>query len=160
MEGWAEADTAERVDKLLEEYPNLVYMKRDATIDDDAPVKLKNNKFAKLFELIGSMYALPKYGTLDLTAIFGPFYMLFFAICLCDAGYGLVLLLAGLALLKKDQKRYGAQPAAAHGLRPGARTGQQRRHQLSEPGLCYFFFFCCCKTNCFIICCCFFCSNV
>jgi V/A-type H+-transporting ATPase subunit I len=47
------------------------------------------------------MYALPKYGTLDLTAIFGPFYMLFFAICLCDAGYGLVLLLVGLALLFK-----------------------------------------------------------
>ena len=101
MEGWAEADTAERVDKLLEEYPHLVYMKRDATIDDEAPVKLKNNKFARLFELIGSMYSLPKYGTLDLTAIFGPFYMLFFAICLCDAGYGLILLLVGLALLKK-----------------------------------------------------------
>ena len=101
LEGWAEADTAEKVDKMLEEYPNLVYMKRDATIDDEAPVKLKNNKFARLFELIGSMYSLPKYGTLDLTAIFGPFYMLFFAICLCDAGYGLILLLVGLALLKK-----------------------------------------------------------
>ena len=101
LEGWAEADTAERVDAMLEEYPNLVYMRRDATIDDDAPVKLKNNKFARLFELIGGMYSLPKYGTLDLTPIFGPFYMLFFAICLCDAGYGLVLLLAGLALLKK-----------------------------------------------------------
>ncbi len=101
MEGWAEAETAEKVDKLLEEYPNLVYMRRDATIDDEAPVKLKNNKFARLFELIGSMYALPKYGTLDLTAIFGPFYMLFFAICLCDAGYGLVLLAVGLALLFK-----------------------------------------------------------
>jgi V/A-type H+-transporting ATPase subunit I len=47
------------------------------------------------------MYALPKYGTFDLTAIFGPFYMLFFAICLCDAGYGLVLLLAGTGLLLK-----------------------------------------------------------
>lgn len=101
MEGWAEAETAEKVDKLLEEYPNLVYMRRDATIDDEAPVKLKNNKFARLFELIGSMYALPKYGTFDLTAIFGPFYMLFFAICLCDAGYGLVLLAVGLALLFK-----------------------------------------------------------
>ena len=101
MEGWAEADTAERVDKLLEEYPNLIYMRRDATIDDEAPVKLKNNKFARLFELIGSMYALPKYGTFDLTAVFGPFYMLFFAICLCDAGYGLVLLAVGLALLFK-----------------------------------------------------------
>jgi V/A-type H+-transporting ATPase subunit I len=104
MEGWAEADTAERVDTLLKEQPNLIYMRRDANIDDEAPVKLKNNKFASLFELIGSMYALPKYGTFDLTAIFGPFYMLFFAICLCDAGYGLVLLMVGLALLKKGGK--------------------------------------------------------
>ena len=101
LEGWAEADTAKRVDKMLEAYPNLVFMRRDATIDDDAPVKLKNNKFARLFELIGAMYSLPKYGTLDLTPIFGPFYMLFFAICLCDAGYGLVLLMVGMMLLKK-----------------------------------------------------------
>ena len=104
MEGWAEAVTSEKVDKFLSEYPNLIYMRRDANIDDEAPVKLKNNKFASLFELIGSMYALPKYGTFDLTAIFGPFYMLFFAICLCDAGYGLVLLMVGLALLKKGGK--------------------------------------------------------
>ncbi len=101
LEGWAEADTSERVDKMLEEYPYLVFERREATIDDEAPVKLKNNKFARLFELIGSMYALPKYGTLDLTAIFGPFYMLFFAICLNDAGYGAVLLALGLTLLKK-----------------------------------------------------------
>ena len=101
LEGWAEAETAQKVDALLEEYPNLIFERRDATIDEDAPVKLKNNKFARLFELIGAMYALPKYGTIDLTAIFGPFYMLFFAICLCDAGYGLVLLSVGLALLFK-----------------------------------------------------------
>ena len=61
----------------------------------------KNNRFARLFELVGSLYALPKYGTLDLTPFFAPFYMLFFAICLNDAGYGLILLLAGLFLVKK-----------------------------------------------------------
>lgn len=101
MEGWAEAETAEKVDAMLEEYPNMIYLKRKPTEEDETPVKLKNNRFARLFELIGGMYALPKYGTLDLTPFFGPFYMLFFAICLNDAGYGAILLAAGIALFLK-----------------------------------------------------------
>ncbi|MBR2049227.1 MAG: V-type ATP synthase subunit I, partial [Rikenellaceae bacterium] len=67
MEGWAEEETAEKVDAMLEEYPNMIYLKRKPTEEDETPVKLKNNRFARLFELIGGMYALPKYGTLDLT---------------------------------------------------------------------------------------------
>ena len=101
MEGWAEEDKSQQVDALLEEYSGVVYIKRDPTPEDDTPVKLKNNRFARLFELIGAMYALPKYGTMDLTPFFAPFYMLFFAICLNDAGYGAILLLAGIILFKK-----------------------------------------------------------
>ena len=105
MEGWAEAATAEKVDAMLEEYPNMIYLKRLPTEEDETPVKLKNNRFARLFELIGGMYALPKYGTLDLTPFFGPFYMLFFAICLNDAGYGAILLAAGIALFLKGGEK-------------------------------------------------------
>ena len=101
MEGWAEKETSEKVDKLLEEYPNVVYLKEDPTPEDNTPVKLKNNRFARIFEMVGDMYARPKYGTLDLTPFFAPFYMLFFGICLNDAGYGLILLIAGLVMLKK-----------------------------------------------------------
>ena len=101
MEGWAEADKSAEVDKLLDEYPDVIYMKSNPTEQDDTPVKLKNNRFARLFELIGGMYALPKYGTLDLTPFFAPFYMLFFAICLNDAGYGAILFALGLGLFLK-----------------------------------------------------------
>lgn len=104
MEGWAEKETSAEVDALLEAYPNVIYLKNDPTPEDNTPVKLKNNRFAHLFELIGSMYALPKYGSMDLTPFFAPFYMLFFAICLCDAGYGAVLLAAGAVLLFKGGK--------------------------------------------------------
>ncbi len=104
MEGWAEEDTTTKVDALLEEYPNVVYIKSEPTPEDDTPVKLKNNRFARLFELIGGMYALPKYGTLDLTPFFAPFYMLFFAICLNDAGYGAILFMLGLLLAVKSVK--------------------------------------------------------
>ena len=104
MEGWAEKATSEQVDKLLNDYPNVVYIKENPTEEDETPVKLKNNRFARLFEMIGGLYALPKYGTLDMTPFFAPFYMLFFAICLNDAGYGAIILLLGLALALKDKK--------------------------------------------------------
>ena len=80
MEGWAEKETSDRVDALLEAYPGVVYLKGDPEPGDDTPVKLKNNRFARVFELVGDMYARPKYGTMDLTPFFAPFYMLFFGI--------------------------------------------------------------------------------
>ena len=101
LEGWAEEANAAKVDALLDSSPNTVYLKSNPTPEDNTPVKLKNNRYARIFELVGNMYALPKYGTVDLTPFFAPFYMLFFAICLCDAGYGSVILAAGIALLLK-----------------------------------------------------------
>ena len=88
----------------LEEYPNVVFLKSDPTPEDETPVKLKNRWFAHVFELVGDMYARPKYGTMDLTPFFAPFYMLFFGICLNDAGYGLILTLMGWWMLAKNKK--------------------------------------------------------
>ena len=104
MEGWAAKATSEQVDAVLNDYPNVVYIKEDPTPEDDTPVKLKNGPFSRLFEMIGGLYALPKYGTLDMTPFFAPFYMLFFAICLNDAGYGAIIFALGLALAFKDKK--------------------------------------------------------
>lgn len=101
MEGWAERETSDKVDALLDEYPDVLYLKSDPTPEDETPVKLKNNRFARIFEMVGDMYARPKYGTIDLTPFFAPFYMLFFGICLNDAGYGLILLAMGLVMLWK-----------------------------------------------------------
>ncbi len=101
MEAWAEAESSAKVDKVLDEQSGLIYFKSNPTPEDNTPVKLKNNKFSQLFEIVTKLYALPKYGTIDLTPYFAPFYMLFFAICLCDAGYGAIILAAGLGLFLK-----------------------------------------------------------
>lgn len=101
LEGWATAETAEKVDSMLAEYPNLFYIESDPTPEDQPPVQLKNNRFNKMFEVIGSFYSLPKYGTLDLTPFFGPFYVLFFGLCLADAGYGLIFFVLGLIMSRK-----------------------------------------------------------
>ncbi len=102
MEAWAEEETSEQVDTLLAEYPNVVYLKSEPAPEDNTPVKLKNGWYSRIFEMVGDMYARPKYGTIDLTPFFAPFYMLFFGICLNDAGYGLVLLLMALVILMKN----------------------------------------------------------
>lgn len=105
MEGWATRATAGKVDKLLEEYPALVHIKSDPTPKDDTPVLLKNGRFAEAFQFIGDFYTLPRYGTTDLTPFFAPFYMLFFGLCLADAGYGLLFVVAGFWMMKKAKDR-------------------------------------------------------
>ena len=74
---------------------NVYYLAEEASDEDNPPIKLKNNFFTRLFEPIGDLYMLPRYGELDLTPYFAPFYMLFFGLCLGDMGYGIVLLIVG-----------------------------------------------------------------
>ena len=104
MEGWGTEEDSGEIDSFLEKSEGVVYIKEKPSAEDNVPVKLKNNAFARPFEFIGQLYSLPKYGTTDLTKYFGPFYMLFFGICLGDAGYGLLLVLGGLYMLKKMPK--------------------------------------------------------
>jgi V/A-type H+-transporting ATPase subunit I len=100
LEGWATVDTQTEVDNLLNA-AGTVYIKEHPTPEDDTPVKLKNNRFARLFEFVEQFYTLPKYGTIDMTPYCAPFYVFFFGFCLCDGGYGLLFLILGLFLARK-----------------------------------------------------------
>ncbi len=108
MEGFAPVESDNEIRELLER-SGVIYLKEKATVDDNPPVKLKNNFFVRLFEPIGNLYMLPKYDELDLTPYFAPFYMLFFGLCLGDMGYGLVLALlgTGIVLALPKFKSYG-----------------------------------------------------
>ncbi|MEG0519126.1 MAG: V-type ATPase 116kDa subunit family protein [Bacteroidales bacterium] len=103
FEGFAPTEIDKQVDKYLEDH-NIYYLKDAAKTEDNPPVKLKNNFFGKLYEPIGELYMLPKYGELDLTLFFAPFYMLFFGFCLGDMGYGFILLTVGLIVNFKVPK--------------------------------------------------------
>jgi V/A-type H+-transporting ATPase subunit I len=78
----------------------VFYLKDEAVEEDNPPIKLKNNWFTRQFESFTGMYGMPVYSEFDPTSIVAPFYLLFFAMCLGDAGYGIVLLLFGLMLNK------------------------------------------------------------
>ena len=69
--------------------------------NDDAPVKLRNNKFAEPVEGVLASYSYPDHHESDPTSIMAIFYYLFFGMMFSDAGYGLVMALAcGICLLK------------------------------------------------------------
>jgi len=78
----------------------VLYIREDAKEEDNPPVRLKNNRFVKMFESLTGMYGMPDYGEYDPTPVVSIFFLLFFAMCLGDAGYGLVLILVGLAISK------------------------------------------------------------
>ncbi|MCS6983883.1 MAG: hypothetical protein NZM25_01995 [Leptospiraceae bacterium] len=74
----------------------------------DAPVLLKNPPPLGLFENITRLFSLPSYQEVDPTPFFAPFFTVFFGLALADAGYGLLLIIASLVLLRhKDWKTIG-----------------------------------------------------
>lgn len=103
LEGWSPVEKSTE----LETYLNTAGVYYEAADPDDTepvPVKLKNSKFAALFENIGDLYDLPNYREIDLTPFFAPFFLLFFGLCLGDSAYGLLIVLASLYARRKAKE--------------------------------------------------------
>lgn len=95
VEGFCPIDQTVALDTMLQEQ-DIYYQAEDPTEEDNTPIKLRNNWFTRMFECFTGMYGMPTYGEFDPTPILAPFYLLFFAMCMGDAGYGLVLIAFGL----------------------------------------------------------------
>ena len=93
--GFAPDGEKERLVKAFDEM-GVLYLVEDAKEEDNPPIKLKNNKFSQMFECLTGMYGMPVYGEWDPTPILGVFFMLFFAMCMGDGGYGIILIIFGL----------------------------------------------------------------
>ena len=100
IEGFAPAENEDKL-CLAFDAAGVLYIKEEAKEEDNPPIKLKNNRFVKMFESITAMYGMPNYGEYDPTPVVSVFFLLFFAMCMGDAGYGLALILIGLAIKKE-----------------------------------------------------------
>ena len=98
-EGFAPTETDARLAGALDTFDAL-WIKDPAATDDNPPIKLKNNRFVRMFEVLTDMYGRPTYDGFDPTPFLSIFFLLFFALCMGDAGYGLVLIIGGM-LMKK-----------------------------------------------------------
>lgn len=100
--GWMERDNVEKLESRLQKIsPAVAVMKVKADEGEEPPVKLKNRKLIAPFESVTSLYGLPLANEMDPTAALSPFFILYFSLCLTDAGYGAVIaLIFGIFLLK------------------------------------------------------------
>jgi V/A-type H+-transporting ATPase subunit I len=100
LEGFCPIDQVPALQEMLQKQ-EVYYQEEDPTAEVNTPIKLRNNRFTKLFESLTGMYGWPNYGEFDPTPILAPFFLLFFAMCMGDCGYGILLMIIGVLIAKK-----------------------------------------------------------
>lgn len=99
FEGFSPIENDITLEKSLNEM-DVLWFKDAAVLEDNPPIAFRNNRFVKMFEMLTDMYGRPAYNGFDPTPFIAVFFMLFFAFCMGDAGYGLLLIALGFGLKK------------------------------------------------------------
>ena len=101
ISGYVPAKEVPKVQKALADKYDCVVDVEELKEDEEAPILLKNNKFASSAEGILEAFGLPGRGELDPTAIMSVFYVFLFGLMLSDAAYGaIVSIVCGILILK------------------------------------------------------------
>lgn len=100
--GWMPEKHMEKLRKTLGgKFPESFLEKIQPDEGEHPPVELENSPSVKPFETVTGLYGMPARGELDPTPFMAPFFALFFAVCMTDAGYGVIILLLSVLLAKK-----------------------------------------------------------
>ncbi|MBQ1507238.1 MAG: V-type ATP synthase subunit I [Ruminococcus sp.] len=105
IEGYVPEENQEKLEKLCNRVSTCHIEFGEA--GDDAPVLLKNNRFAAPAQGILTMYSPPSREDIDPTPILAFFFYFFFGMMFSDAGYGLLMtVVIGIVLkvFKPDKK--------------------------------------------------------
>jgi V/A-type H+/Na+-transporting ATPase subunit I len=100
--GWMPKNRVAIVESRLQKVSSaIVILKVKPDKGEEPPVALQNSKFITPFQSVTGLYGLPLYSEWDPTRSLSLFFILFFGLCLTDAGYGAILALVFGATLWK-----------------------------------------------------------
>ncbi len=105
-EGWVERKRLHDLEKALSDRLDDRILIEHMHTAEMPPSKLKNLAAVRPFEFMVGFFSLPRYKEIDPTFVTALTFPLFFGMILGDLGYGLVLLLMGLALALKFRKGF------------------------------------------------------
>jgi V/A-type H+-transporting ATPase subunit I len=103
LEGWVRKNDFPRLEKMVSRFGASSLAKIEPAEDEEVPVEIENKNVIKPFEVITRLYGMPQHFEVDPTVFLAPFFAIFFALCLTDAGYGLVIIALMLFFIKKMQ---------------------------------------------------------
>ena len=100
--GWVPTSSLKWFEKRVSQISDIQYEEYEPEEDtrNSPPVKLKNRKPFRPFEMFTEMYGLPTYGSVDITPFVAITYSLLFGMMFADVGQGLVLAIGGYILYK------------------------------------------------------------
>ena len=107
ISGWLPEPEVEPMDKALTgKFGNKVIMTvvdiREEEDSEGTPVALHNSSFTRYFEILYMLSKYPRYGTVDPTIVFAFFFPILFGLMVGDIGYGILILVAGWIVHRKD----------------------------------------------------------
>ncbi|MFA5239312.1 MAG: V-type ATPase 116kDa subunit family protein, partial [Phycisphaerae bacterium] len=103
LEGWVRRKDFSRLEKIVGRFPASSLHKIAPAKDEDYPVEIENTNAIKPFEAITRLYGMPQRFNIDPTVFLAPFFTVFFALCLADAGYGILMVIIAGWMIKKKQ---------------------------------------------------------
>lgn len=107
LSGFVQASQVQAYEDAFNGEPVTFTVKEPADVPQfKCPTLLKNNWFAKPFELFVDMYSTPAYGDFDPTFFLAVTYCILFGIMFGDMGQGIVLMIIGF-LFEKKGKLFG-----------------------------------------------------
>ena len=103
IEGWIPQRYYDSMASLVENAAEGSVLIWEVETEEEAPTLLRNSKKLKTFEFFVRFYSLPQEFEFDPTFIFGFVFPVFFGLMVGDWGYGIVILVASLWMVRKLQ---------------------------------------------------------
>lgn len=110
LTGWVPEEKLPELTALLEKY-DCAYETEDPAEDEipEVPVELKNNRFTRALNMVTNMYSLPAYDGVDPNPLMAPFFILFYGLMLADLGYGILMVIAAIVVLRRKKPIKGTR---------------------------------------------------
>ena len=103
LEGWVKKRDYARLEEIVSGFEASSLTRIEPAEDEEVPVEIDNKRIVKPFEVITRLYGMPKHFEVDPTVFLAPFFALFFALCLTDAGYGFIMVVLMVLFVRKIQ---------------------------------------------------------